>query len=206
MKKKSGVMFISIIMVIVICFIGIWFFSKNVNATINDIKRIDYKETYEQNDEEYLVYFWQATCKYCKEIEKEVVDFNKNSDIPIYIVDMQSANNQEAWYDWEGHHKKYDRVIGKMVDGKETYYEGVDLKAIQSNPSVYWTFEVNKKDEIVAVHNTPYGNKTPKKASEIEVTGTPTMILVKDGKFKEYGVGVDETRKMLKLTNEEGTD
>ncbi|MEM5596098.1 hypothetical protein AAHB53_06720 [Niallia circulans] len=55
----------------------------------------------------------------------------------------------------------------------------------------------NEENQIIATHNTAFGNEVPENAEEIEITGTPTMIKIKDGKFAAYAVGVEETVELL---------
>ncbi|WP_312099331.1 hypothetical protein [Niallia sp.] len=199
MKKKNRptIIFSTIAVIVIICFAAIWWLnSKSINA-IEDIKKINASATFDQQDEEYIVYFWQATCTYCKQIESEVIDFSNNGDIPIYIVDMQDEKNESSWYDWEAHHKKYDKVIGKMEDGKEVWNEGINIEDFQTDKNIAWGIVVNEENQIIATHNTAYGNETPESAEQIEITGTPTMIKIKKGKFDEYAVGVDETLEIL---------
>ncbi|SLK38163.1 putative bacteriocin transport accessory protein [Mycobacteroides abscessus subsp. abscessus] len=199
MKKqnKPTIIFSTIAAIIIICFIAIWWLnSKNIH-TIEDIKKINASATFAQQDEEYIVYFWQATCTYCKQIENDVIEFSNGGDIPIYVVDMQNINNESSWYDWEAHHKKFDKVIGKMEDGKEIWNDGINIEDFQNDQKIAWGIVVDEDNQIIATHNTAYGNEAPERAEEIEITGTPTMIKVKDGKFEEYAVGVEETLEML---------
>ncbi|MBP3041630.1 thioredoxin fold domain-containing protein [Bacillaceae bacterium Marseille-Q3522] len=188
---------ITIVIVVVAAILVIALINRNNITSMEDMEYISYQDSFQQDENQYIVYFWQSTCKYCKEIENDVLEFARNGEMPIYVVDMQDENNVSAWYDWEGHHQQYDKIIGKIVDGKEELNEDFDPAAYENEPNVNWTFEINDKDEIVARHNTAFGNENPETADEIEVTGTPTMILVNDGKVSEYGVGVDETREIM---------
>ncbi|MFT8320919.1 MAG: hypothetical protein ABF649_08440 [Bacillus sp. (in: firmicutes)] len=199
MKHKPRILMISIVLIVIICFIGIRFLTgSSENTSIEDIKKIHAQQTFAQKEDEYIVYFWQSTCTYCEQIEEEVLKFSNNGKIPILIVDMQDAANIGSWYDWEAHHKKYDKVIGKIEDGKEMLNEGVNLDDFKNDLKVAWSVEATEDKQIIAKHNTPYGNETPANAGEIQITGTPTMIKVKNGKFAGYAVGVDETVDMLK--------
>ncbi|MGP7817151.1 hypothetical protein [Niallia sp. 01092] len=198
MKNIRRVVIILLVFILIVCFIGIKFLTFNrENTSIDDIKKISVQNTFAQKEDEYIVYYWQATCSYCKQIEKDVLRFSNNAKIPIYIVDMQDSLNTSRWYDWEAHHKKYDKVIGKIEAGKEVLNAGVNIDDYKNSKDVSWSFEATKDKKMIARHNTPYGNKTPANADVIEITGTPTMIHVKNGKFAEYAVGVDETVKLM---------
>ncbi|MDU1847053.1 MAG: hypothetical protein E6778_16080 [Niallia nealsonii] len=199
MKKKNRpmILFSIIALIIIICIAAIWWLnSKSINA-IEDIKKINASDTFDQQEEEYIVYFWQSTCTYCKQIEKDVISFSNSGDIPLYVVDMQEEKNESSWYDWEAHHKKYDQVIGKIEDGKEVWNEGINIENFQNDKDIAWGIVANEENQIIATHNTAYGNEAPENAEEIEITGTPTMIKIKNGQFDDYAVGVEETLDML---------
>ncbi|MCT2343560.1 thioredoxin family protein [Bacillales bacterium AN1005] len=49
---------------------------KDQKRTIYDINRIHAEETFNQEEKEYIVYFWQETCSYCKEIEQTVLEYS----------------------------------------------------------------------------------------------------------------------------------
>ncbi|MCM3363794.1 hypothetical protein [Niallia sp. MER TA 168] len=199
MKKKNRpmIIFIVIAVILIVCFAAIWLLNSNRINAIEDLTKIDASSTFNQQDEEYIVYFWQATCSYCKQIEEDVIEFSNSGDVPIYIVDMQEEKNESSWYDWEAHHKEYDKIIGKIVDGKEVWNDGINIEDFQNDKNIAWGVVANEDNQIIATHNTAYGNEAPETAKEIEITGTPTMIKIKNGIFEDYAVGVEETLDML---------
>ncbi|MCF2648903.1 hypothetical protein [Niallia circulans] len=199
MKKKNRpmIIFIVIAVILIVCFAAIWLLNSNRINAIEDLTKIDASSTFNQQDEEYIVYFWQATCSYCKQIEEDVIEFSNSGDVPIYIVDMQEEKNESIWYDWEAHHKEYDKIIGKIVDGKEVWNDGINIEDFQNDKNIAWGVVANEDNQIIATHNTAYGNEAPETAKEIEITGTPTMLKIKNGIFEDYAVGVEETLDML---------
>jgi len=199
MKKKNRpmIIFIVIAVILIVCFAAIWLLNSNRINAIEDLTRIEASSTFNQQDEEYIVYFWQATCTYCKQIEEDVIEFSNSGDVPIYIVDMQEEKNEASWYDWEAHHKEHDKIIGKIVDGKEVWNDGINIEDFQNDKNIAWGVVANEDNQIIATHNTAYGNEAPETAKEIEITGTPTMIKIKNGIFEDYAVGVEETLDML---------
>ncbi|CAI9389553.1 hypothetical protein BACSP_02534 [Bacillus sp. T2.9-1] len=199
MKKKNRpmIIFIVIAVILIVCFAAIWLLNSNRINAIEDLTKIEASSTFNQQDEEYIVYFWQATCSYCKQIEEDVIEFSNSGDVPIYIVDMQEEKNESIWYDWEAHHKEYDKIIGKIVDGKEVWNDGINIEDFQNDKNIAWGVVANEDNQIIATHNTAYGNEAPETAKEIEITGTPTMLKIKNGIFEDYAVGVEETLDML---------
>jgi len=63
---------------------------------------------------------------------------------------------------------------------------------------VEWSIELTEDERIVAVHNTDFGNTKLIVSEEIEITGTPTMIKVKEGRTEEFSVGTIEALDLLK--------
>lgn len=196
-KNRPTIIFSTVAVIIIICFAAIWWLNSKSIRAIEDIKKINASATFEQQDEEYIVYYWQATCTYCKQIENDVIEFSNDGDIPIYVVDMQDKENESNWYDWETHHKEYDKVIGKIEDGKEVWNDGINIENFQNDQEIAWGIVADEENQIIATHNTAYGNEEPASAEEIEITGTPTMIKVKNENIDSYAVGVDETLEML---------
>lgn len=194
--KKSIVLTIGIIFILVI---GIVILNqmRTSNITIEDLVRIDYQDTFTQESDDYLVYFWQEGCVYCEEVEPNVLEFIQNTDSPFFLVDMQEPNNQSAWYDWESHHEEHDIKIGQIVDGEEQLNDDVPLEKYTENTDIRWEIEVTEDDEIIVTHNTPYANSEPATADAIEITGTPIIIHVKDGKFATYANGSEQVKALL---------
>lgn len=188
---------------ITIAIIGIISLNQIKTANINNISDIDtisYSDSFTQEENNYLVYFWQEGCQYCEQIEDDVLAFAQDAETPIYIVDMQASENQKAWYDWEAHHAQYDEKIGQVVDGEQQLDSGIDPEDYTSDTEVNWQIGINDADEIIATHNTPYGNTAPASPNEIEITGTPTIMHVTNESVEAYTAGVEETRSLLEET------
>ncbi|WP_117168248.1 hypothetical protein [Paraliobacillus sediminis] len=194
--KMSIVLTIGIIFILVI---GIVILNqmRTSNITIEDLVRIDYQDTFTQESDDYLVYFWQEGCVYCEEVEPNVLEFIQNTDSPFFLVDMQEPNNQSAWYDWESHHEEHDIKIGKVVDGEEQLNDEIPLEKYTENTDIRWEIEVTEYDEIIVTHNTPFANSEPATADAIEITGTPIIIHVKDGEVVTYANGSEQVKAML---------
>ncbi|MCM3214056.1 hypothetical protein ACQRXC_11140 [Niallia taxi] len=112
-KGNAGILGVFSIIAVIFIQVGL---KNNQKRTINDINRIHAEETFNQEEKEYIVYFWQETCFSCKEIEQTVLEYSDKC--PLYIVDMENDKNKDAWYDWEQHHKEYDQVIGEAKSEK----------------------------------------------------------------------------------------
>ena len=170
------------------------FLSPSVNS-VTDFKHITYQETFDQKESEYYVYFYQETCPICMQFGPELVEAHNKNNVPIYVVDAAADENIDAWYDWQAHDEKYTKVIGKVENGVQVFNEGESSAKYPSNEG--WTITTNNKNEIIAYLNKARNNKSPQTADEIEISGTPALIKVKDGKLAGYGEGIDEDRALL---------
>ncbi|MED3962512.1 thioredoxin fold domain-containing protein [Niallia taxi] len=171
--------------------------SKSSEETISSIKRIKATETFSQKDKGYIVYFWQKGCSYCQQLEKSVLEYNKTGEVPLYIVDMGEKKNAASWYDWENHHKKWDKAIGRMENGQEIINDDIDLAELINDKRVSWSVQEGNDNKLIAVHQTPFENKAPQSAAELEITGTPTMIKIENGRLSSYRIGVEESAALL---------
>ena len=184
---------IALVAVIVIA-VGANFLFPSVNS-LTDFKHINYTETFDQKESEYYVYFYQETCPLCLQFSPELVAAYNEKDVPIYVVDAAATENKAAWYDWAAHDKKYTKVIGKVENGVQVFNEGESSAKYPSNEGC--TISTNKNNELVAYHKDAFNNRSPQTAEEIEISGTPALIKVKDGKLAGYGEGIDQDRALL---------
>ena len=179
---------------VVIIAVGVNMFFPSVNS-ITDFKHINYTEAFDQKDSEYYVYFYQETCGLCQQFGPELVAAHNDENVPVYVVDMAADENLDAWYDWEAHDLDYTKVIGKMENGVEVLNDGESRALYPSNEG--WTISTNQSNEIVAYNSHANNNVTPQSAQQLEISGTPTLLKVKDGQFAGYGEGITEDRALL---------
>lgn len=175
------------------------FLTPTVNS-ITEFKHITYQETFDQKEPEYYVYFYQETCPMCMQFGPELVEAHNKNNVPVYVVDAAADENVDAWYDWQAHDKEYTKVIGKVENGVQVFNEGESSAKYPSNEG--WTITTNNKNEIVAYLKKAHNNTSPQTADEIEISGTPALIKVKDGKLAGYGEGIDEDRALLETYGE----
>lgn len=173
---------------------GANFLFPSINS-VTDLKHIKYTETFDQKDSEYYVYFYQETCSICMQFGPEVVAAHNENNVPVYVVDAAAKENSAAWYDWTAHDEEYTKVIGKVENGVQVFNEGESSAKYPTNEG--WTITTNNKNEVVAYLETAQNNRSPQTADEIEISGTPALIKVKDGKLAGYGEGMDENRTLL---------
>lgn len=179
---------------IVIVAAGVNLFIPSVNSIL-DFKHINYTEAFNQKDSEYYVYFYQETCGLCQQFGPELVAAHNENKVPVYVVDMAADENVDAWYDWDAHDEQYTKIIGKMENGVEVFNDGESRALYPSNEG--WTISTNQENQIIAYNGKAKNNKTPQSAQQIQISGTPTLLKIKDGQFAGYGEGIEEARALL---------
>ena len=161
---------------------------------------IEYTETFEQDEEVYLVYFWQETCIFCTEFEPYIMDAVNNYNVPIFVVDLAEDVNNNAWYDWEMHHEIHSRVIGYVNDDGSQLYPGEDMEFY--SPAEGWEIVVDNDGAIHARLNRAFNNQNPLDYSQIEISGTPTLLLIRNGIVERYASGIPDGQELLNYFKE----
>ena len=185
--------FIYAVVAVIVIAVAFNLFNPAVN-TVEDLPFISVDKTFDRSDDDYVVYFYQDDCSHCKEFEPHLIESVSTYNTPAYIVDMKESENTVAWYDWEAHSEKYDKVIGKVIDDKEVLNDGESHDDYPASEG--WSIG-RDGDDLVATYNMAMNNKNPQSASELEIAGTPTLIRVKDGKVVAYGEGIVENTAIL---------
>ena len=185
--------FIYALVAVLVIAVGFNLFVPAVNST-NDLPQLTIDQVFEQPKDDYAVYFYTEDCGICKDFEPTIIHAKTKDSLPIYVVDMRESENEVAWYDWENHHNQYDKVIGRVENGKEILNEG---ESHDDYPAEEGFEIVTKGNEIVAVNNKAVNNKKPTTFEELEISGTPTLIRVQEGKVIEYGEGIDQSTVIL---------
>lgn len=194
---KKAILIIAFIFVSIAGIFLLTQFGQSGINTVEDIEQISYTQSLSQAEDDYIVYFWQEGCYYCELIAQDVVDFAKDPDHTLYVVDMQQEENHAAWYDWVTHQDTYNEKIGEVIDGEEQINADIQLEDYTEDPDVNWDIVTTDDNEIVAVHQTPYPNTTIESADQIEITGTPTMIHVQNGAVEQYVIGSEPSLELL---------
>lgn len=188
--KKIIIGLISIVVLAVV----VNFFAPSIKST-KDLPHLTYTESFSQPEEEYFVYFYQDSCGLCQQFSPELVNAVTINHVPIYVVDLGADENLDAWYDWEAHNETYPKVIGTVVEGEKIFHEGESEAKYPSNEG--WNVTTNDDNEILADHPAAFNNMTPTSAEELEVSGTPALLKIKNGQLVDYVEGLDASRQLL---------
>lgn len=96
MAKRESKFLLYIIGGFVLVFVGlvlalVIYNSANPSLGYDDMEHVDrFIDTYSQDEDVYLVYFYSETCPACKTLKGEVLAFadDNNYDVPVYFVDL----------------------------------------------------------------------------------------------------------------------
>ncbi|EOL41590.1 hypothetical protein RV11_GL000965 [Enterococcus phoeniculicola] len=203
--RKAVVLTVSVSVFIVILLAGaIYLLSKNdvenKFETIQANQALNIKQT-----GNYYVYFFNQDCGYCKDVEDKIDRKFTNNN--LFLVDMKKSENKSFEYNWEEHRKKYDKVVGEVIDGNRKFFTGESEKKYKSpitdkqfgqvsyelvNGDKYVKFDSSANPEaIYAVDMTPRLNVSILNSSGLKIGGTPTLIEVKKGKIVKYMHGYE---------------
>lgn len=185
---------------LIVVAIGINFLMPSVRGTA-DLPFINYTSALEQSEEEYLVYFYQETCTFCKQLEPQVIK-TYSEGTSIYVVDMLDETNQSAWYDWTTHHEKYTKEIGEVINGERVLYEGESYDKYAAA-----TYNITEREgKIVVIDNEAKNNLNPTTVDEIEISGTPSILRIKNGKIESFASGLIQSQGTLDLYSKTNND
>lgn len=88
---------IALVSIFTLLILGLLFFSQPSQTA--DLPQIYYTEIFEQEETEYLVYFWRDDCPRCTEFEPYVVEAFNRYSLPLFVVDMQDDTNFSVWFE-----------------------------------------------------------------------------------------------------------
>ncbi len=158
-----------------------------------DLPQISVSEAFEQEGDAYVVYFWRSACPFCQQFEPIVVGY-WNEGLPVYVVNMDQ--NPQAWYDGSGFATDLMFPVGDVVDGELVMRDDYDLDHFRFEDGwesgadaegVYW----------VRLSAAAQMNIDVTDYNDFAVQGTPTVVLIRDGRVANHGTGVDRAWDIL---------
>jgi len=162
------------------------------NPTI-DLPVIAYSEVFDQEPEEYFVFFWNATCPASQQFEPFALEASE-AGVPIFIVDMADPANQGLWYDWQLHHEIHTVLVGDVEHGEVTFFEGVTADDFPQADG--WSMNIVGSYALMQMQF-PQNNRQPTHLDELEVAGTPELLRVVDGIGVNQRIGVEPSQTLL---------
>ncbi|MGE6553390.1 thioredoxin family protein [Bacillus mycoides] len=74
--------------------------AKGTPKNIKDISKEELKEKI-QFHEEFIAYYYQPTCHYCKKAAPDIDSMSKKHDRTIYRIDISTPENQSAFQEFD---------------------------------------------------------------------------------------------------------
>ncbi|EJV74217.1 thioredoxin family protein [Bacillus cereus] len=73
--------------------------AESAPKNIKDISKEELKQKI-QSHEEFIAYYYQPTCHYCKKAAPDINSMSKNHDRTIYRIDISTPENQSAFQEF----------------------------------------------------------------------------------------------------------
>ncbi|MFD3218924.1 thioredoxin family protein [Bacillus sp. BR_7a] len=74
--------------------------TKGSPKNIKDISKEELKQKI-QSHEEFIAYYYQPTCHYCKKAAPDINSMSKKHDRTIYRIDISTSENQSAFQEFD---------------------------------------------------------------------------------------------------------
>ncbi|PHA57807.1 thiol reductase thioredoxin [Bacillus wiedmannii] len=74
--------------------------TKGSPQNIKDISKEELKQKI-QSQEEFIAYYYQPTCHYCKKAAPDINSMSKKHDRTIYRIDISTPENQSAFQEFD---------------------------------------------------------------------------------------------------------
>lgn len=173
--------------------------------TYPNLTKINTSEIFQQESEDYYVYFYKERCPYCNEVKPAINEFAAAGG-NIYGVDYAVLSNRVKGYDWAETANKYNKKIGHVNDdGSKQFLPGEsEAKYLNSTEKNAYgkviRYQITKIDEynisdfpgstigdLYAEVQTPeinYAEITD--PSDLIIAGVPTMLHISYGKIDTF--------------------
>jgi len=158
-----------------------------------DLPQISVADALSQEEDVYAVYFWRSACPFCQQFEPTVVSY-WNAGLPVFVVDMD--HNAEAWYDGAGYTEDLMVHIGDVVDGELVLLDGHSLDDHPFEEG--WETGADAEGRFWArLTAAAQMNIDITDSGDFAVHGTPSVVLVRDGRVINHGSGVPRAVALL---------
>lgn len=201
MKKKKitiGILCLTIVLggAIYLLYQGVW---SGTDNSYDKLPAISVNEFFEK-EKEYYVYAQRAGCPYCDNVKDEILEFAKHNQ--LFVLNTRAKGNEGIKdYDWDKHHKLYDKEIGKVVDGKMVFLNGLTEKNLEDEYSPL-DYSIKKADKdfvelnagkeegkIYAIREAPIIDYTNVTDENLIIPAVPMLFHIRDGKVESYYYG-----------------
>lgn len=179
------------------------------------VKKIGLKDFFNQQQDEYYVYFYMLQCPFCNQVKDKVLDFAEKND-NIYFVDYALRENRPIKkYNWNETRMKYNKKIGYIdSNGEKVFLPGESEEKYKNMRNDYgkvmrFNFVTITEEEISSFPGSQVGDiytdiQTPEinyssitNYEDMLIAGVPALYKVVDGHITEFYFDSVEVEEFL---------
>ena len=169
-----------------------------------NVTKINLKDMFNQNQEDYYVYFYMVQCPFCNQVKDKMLNFAAEND-NVYFVDYALRENRPLQkYNWTATRSKYNKKIGYVdSDGNKVFLPGESEEKYQNMKNDYgkrmrFNFVTITPDDIPAFPGSQVGDiytdiQTPEidyasitNYEDMLIAGVPALYRITNGKITEF--------------------
>lgn len=121
---------------------------------------IEAEDIYNQEEEEYLIYFYKNKCPYCKECKDTINDYieSDNQTIKLYTCNLTKEKIKRYYEEETGQGSKGQYLVDGISDYNELYIAGVPtiIKVKIENNKKISEYIVSGKSKVIDYINDLY--------------------------------------------------
>lgn len=175
-----------------------------VVISYENVTKINLKDMFNQNQEDYYVYFYMVQCPFCNQVKDKMLNFAAEND-NVYFVDYALRENRPLQkYNWAATRSKYNKKIGYVdSDGNKVFLPGESEEKYQNMKNDYgkrmrFNFVTITPEDIPAFPGSQVGDiytdiQTPEidyasitKYEDMLIAGVPALYRITNGKITEF--------------------
>lgn len=169
-----------------------------------NVTKINLKDMFNQNQEDYYIYFYMVQCPFCNQVKDKMLNFAAEND-NVYFVDYALRENRPLQkYNWAATRSKYNKKIGYVdSDGNKVFLPGESEEKYQNMKNDYgkrmrFNFVTITPEDIPAFPGSQVGDiytdiQTPEidyasitKYEDMLIAGVPALYRISNGKITEF--------------------
>ena len=168
------------------------------------VKKINLENMFEQQQDEYFVYFYMIQCPFCNQVKDKMLDFAAQND-NVYFVDYGlGVNRPLKKYNWNETRTKYNKKIGYIdSNGEKIFLPGESEEKYQNMKNDYgktmrFNFVTITSGDLASFPGSQIGDiytdvQTPEidyasitTYEEMLIAGVPALYKVSNGRITEF--------------------
>lgn len=168
------------------------------------VKKINLENMFDQQQNEYFVYFYMVQCPFCNQVKDKMLDFAaKNNN--VYFVDYALRENRPLKkYNWDETREKYNKKIGYIgSNGEKVFLSGESEEKYKNLKNDYgkimhFNFVTITSDDLGSFPGAQIGDiytdiQTPEidyasitTYEDMLIAGVPALYKIANGQITEF--------------------